>query len=43
LNDFDQFLTGQNSKFDMGTQNLAKIKVVEEKEIYNFRFGRKSI
>jgi len=43
LNDFDLFLTGQNSKFDMGTRNLAKIKVVEEGKIYNFRFGRKLI
>ena len=41
MNDFDLFLTGQNSKFDIGTRNLAKIKVVEEGKIYNFRFGRK--
>ena len=39
-NDFDQFLTGQSSKFDMGTRNLAKIKVVEENKSYNFHFGR---
>ena len=43
LNSFDPILTTQNSKFDMGTGNLAKIKVVEEKMIYNFRFGQKLI
>ena len=43
LNDFDPFLTDQNSKFDMGTWNLAKIKIVEQKKSYNFHFGRKLI
>ena len=43
LNDSDLFLTGQNSKFDMETRNLAKIKGLEEGKIYNFRFGRKLI
>ena len=36
---FEPILTFQNSKFHIGTQNFAKIKVVEEKKIYNFRFG----
>jgi len=40
---FDSCLTIRISKFDIGTWNLAKIKVVEQKKSYNFRFGRKLI
>ena len=38
---FEPILTVQFSKFHIGTQNLVKIKVVEDKMSYNFCFGRK--
>ena len=38
---FEPILTVQFLKFHIGTQNLVKIKVVEDKKIYNFAFGRK--
>ena len=40
---FEPILTVQNSKFHIGTRNLIKIEVVEDKMIYNFAFGRKLI
>jgi len=36
-------LTDKSSKFRNATQNLVKIKVVEEEKIYNFDVGQKLI
>ena len=43
LTEFDSSLTIQNSNFHNGSRILAKIKVVEEEKMHNFRFGRKLI
>ena len=40
---FEPILTVQNLKFHKATRNLVKKVVVEDKMIYNFRFGRNLI
>jgi len=42
-NEISLILTAQNSKFHIGTWNLARIEVVEEGKIYNFDIGQNLI